>query len=103
MNRNLIAEKEYLNSDLVYYKKSQIKNLKDIYKNNNPWFVVLGNHDIHFLAVAEGLRKPYKEDTLNELLESEKQNLKFRRSLYVVKKIINVCFLQLNYVVITLQ
>lgn len=29
---------------------------------------VLGNHDLHFLAVAEGLRTPSKSDTLDALL-----------------------------------
>lgn len=29
---------------------------------------VLGNHDLHFLALAHGTRKPRKKDTLNELL-----------------------------------
>ncbi|HBJ69535.1 MAG TPA: bis(5'-nucleosyl)-tetraphosphatase (symmetrical), partial [Alcaligenes faecalis] len=29
---------------------------------------VLGNHDIHCLAVAAGVRKPGKQDTLQELL-----------------------------------
>ena len=33
--------------------------------------LVLGNHDMHFLAIAEGLRRPFKNDTLHELLESE--------------------------------
>ena len=31
---------------------------------------VLGNHDLHFLAVAAGFKKPGKSDTLDDLLES---------------------------------
>ncbi|GIT33377.1 MAG: hypothetical protein Ct9H300mP3_09080 [Gammaproteobacteria bacterium] len=29
---------------------------------------------MHFLAIADDLRKPFKEDTLNELLESKNLN-----------------------------
>ncbi|MCB1646548.1 MAG: metallophosphoesterase, partial [Pseudomonadales bacterium] len=31
---------------------------------------VLGNHDLHFLAVALGAQKPGRSDTLDELLAS---------------------------------
>lgn len=31
---------------------------------------VLGNHDIHLLAVAAGVRKPSKSDTLDDILQS---------------------------------
>lgn len=32
---------------------------------------VLGNHDLHFLAVAAGFKKPRKSDTLTDLLDSD--------------------------------
>ncbi|MEM7026625.1 MAG: symmetrical bis(5'-nucleosyl)-tetraphosphatase [Pseudomonadota bacterium] len=32
---------------------------------------VLGNHDLHLLAIAKGIRKLHKKDTLDEILESE--------------------------------
>ncbi|MFT4631699.1 MAG: bis(5'-nucleosyl)-tetraphosphatase (symmetrical) [Candidatus Azotimanducaceae bacterium] len=32
--------------------------------------VVLGNHDLHFLAVASGVQKPSPSDTLEDLLEA---------------------------------
>jgi len=31
---------------------------------------VLGNHDLHLLAAAHGLRKPSKDDTLDEILQA---------------------------------
>ena len=36
---------------------------------------VLGNHDLHFLAVALGERSQSKGDTLNDLLESPKRDI----------------------------
>ncbi len=33
--------------------------------------VVLGNHDLHFLAVASGVRKASRSDTLSDLLDAE--------------------------------
>ena len=31
---------------------------------------VLGNHDLHLLALAQGVRKPHRKDTLNGILEA---------------------------------
>jgi len=31
---------------------------------------VLGNHDLHLLAVAHGVRKPHRKDTLNDILNA---------------------------------
>ena len=32
--------------------------------------VILGNHDLHLLVVAAGVRKPHRGDTLDELLSA---------------------------------
>lgn len=32
---------------------------------------VLGNHDLHLLAVANGVRKPHRKDTLDDILNAE--------------------------------
>ncbi|MEQ8427299.1 MAG: symmetrical bis(5'-nucleosyl)-tetraphosphatase [Gammaproteobacteria bacterium] len=32
---------------------------------------VLGNHDLHLLAVAQGIRKDHRKDTLQEIIEAE--------------------------------
>jgi bis(5'-nucleosyl)-tetraphosphatase (symmetrical) len=31
---------------------------------------ILGNHDLHLLAIAHGVRKPHRKDTLNGILEA---------------------------------
>lgn len=35
---------------------------------------VLGNHDLHFLAVAHGVRTPHRSDTISDLLEHPKRD-----------------------------
>lgn len=42
-----------------------VKSLGDVAKT------VLGNHDLHLLAVANGVRKPHRKDTLDEILDAE--------------------------------
>jgi len=43
-------------------------NLGDAFK------MVLGNHDLHFLAIAEGTREPGKKDTIQEILDAPDRN-----------------------------
>lgn len=35
---------------------------------------VLGNHDLHLLAIANKVRKPHRKDTLNEILNADDAN-----------------------------
>lgn len=35
---------------------------------------LLGNHDLHLLAVAHGVRRPHRQDTLTEILESPERD-----------------------------
>lgn len=37
--------------------------------------MVLGNHDLHLLAVAEGIRKPNKKDTIQEILDADDREI----------------------------
>jgi bis(5'-nucleosyl)-tetraphosphatase (symmetrical) len=37
--------------------------------------MVLGNHDLHLLAVAEGIREPNKKDTIQEILDAHDRDL----------------------------
>ena len=58
--------------DLINRGPESLHTLEFIYQIKKSCNLVLGNHDMHFLAIAEGLRRPFKNDTLQELLESEK-------------------------------
>ncbi|HIB75529.1 MAG TPA: fructose-bisphosphatase class III, partial [Gammaproteobacteria bacterium] len=61
--------------DLINRGPESRRTLEFIYQIKKSCNLVLGNHDMHFLAIAEGLRRPFKNDTLQELLESEKLNI----------------------------
>ena len=70
INFDPVEDKLWLVGDLVNRGPNSLLTLKLIYEIRESCNLVLGNHDIHFLAIAEGLRKSFKEDTLKEILES---------------------------------
>jgi len=75
INFDPTQDKLWFVGDLINRGPDSLRTIEFIYKIKDSCNVVLGNHDIHFLAVAENLRKPFKEDTLKQLLESENLNL----------------------------
>ena len=75
INFDPAQDKLWFVGDLINRGPDSLRTIEFIYKIKDSCNVVLGNHDIHFLAVAENLRKPFKEDTLKQLLESENLNL----------------------------
>ena len=68
-------DKLWFVGDLINRGPDSLRTIEFIYKIKDSCHIVLGNHDMHFLAIAEGLRKPFKKDTLNELLDSKNLNL----------------------------
>ena len=67
-------DKIWFVGDLINRGPDSLRTIEFIYEIKDSCHIVLGNHDMHFLAIADGLRKPFKKDTLNELLESKKLN-----------------------------
>lgn len=62
--------------DLINRGPDSLATLRFLYSLRDSIEFVLGNHDLHFLAVAHGLRKRNQSDTLNELLSApDKQQL----------------------------
>ncbi|MEH6587187.1 MAG: symmetrical bis(5'-nucleosyl)-tetraphosphatase [Halioglobus sp.] len=47
-----------------------LKTLRFLYEMRSSLVMVLGNHDLHLLAVAAGVRRPSKSDTLDEILSA---------------------------------
>lgn len=47
-----------------------LKTLRFLYDMRNSLVMVLGNHDLHLLALAAGVRRPSRSDTLDQILEA---------------------------------
>ncbi len=64
----------WLVGDLINRGPDSLATLRFLYSLRDSIEFVLGNHDLHFLAVAHGLRKQSQSDTLNSLLAAEDKN-----------------------------
>ncbi|MDC2890833.1 metallophosphoesterase [Psychrosphaera algicola] len=53
----------WLTGDLIARGEDSLAVLKYLYKNSDSVKTVLGNHDLHFIAVANGLKKPIRRTT----------------------------------------
>jgi bis(5'-nucleosyl)-tetraphosphatase (symmetrical) len=56
--------------DLVNRGPQSLATLRQIRALGDTANMVLGNHDLHLLAAAQGIRKPHASDTLNDILEA---------------------------------
>ncbi len=61
-------DKLWLAGDLINRGPDTLATLRYLYKLRDSITIVLGNHDLHFIAVYYGLRKLGKNDTLDQLL-----------------------------------
>ncbi len=60
----------WLVGDLVNRGTGSLEVLRWCYQHSNSIRVVLGNHDLHTLVVAHGVRPPHRSDTLQALLDA---------------------------------
>lgn len=56
--------------DLVNRGPASLQVLQRLRSLGNAATCLLGNHDLHLLAVAHGVRKPHRSDTLGDILAS---------------------------------
>lgn len=56
--------------DLVNRGPQSLDTLRFCMGLGNAFKMVLGNHDLHLLAIAEGIRAPSKQDTIQEVLNA---------------------------------
>ena len=92
VNFNFDKDYLWLVGDLINRGPDSLKLLKFVYKIRKRTHIVLGNHDLHFLACFYGQRKLEKTDTIEELIKS-KESLKFakfllKQPLFFKKKIV---------------
>ena len=63
-------DKLWVVGDVVNRGPDSLKALRYLYKHREDVVCVLGNHDLHLLAVANGLRRPSRSDTFDKVLEA---------------------------------
>lgn len=56
--------------DLINRGPRSLSTLREIYALKDVVKVLLGNHDLHLLAVANGIRQIHRSDTVQEILEA---------------------------------
>jgi bis(5'-nucleosyl)-tetraphosphatase (symmetrical) len=56
--------------DLVNRGPRSLQTLRQVRELGSRARTVLGNHDLHLLAVAHGIRPPHRSDTLDEILDA---------------------------------
>lgn len=57
--------------DLINRGPNNLETIEFIMDLKDP-VIVLGNHDLHFMAVAKGCKRPSRDDTLQDLLNSDR-------------------------------
>ncbi|GAB3109372.1 symmetrical bis(5'-nucleosyl)-tetraphosphatase [Aestuariicella hydrocarbonica] len=68
----------WLVGDLVNRGPQSLETLQFLYERRDNVVAVLGNHDLHLLAVAYGHRLPSDSDTLDDILITKKSERLFR-------------------------
>ena len=64
------ADRLWLVGDLVNRGPESLAVLRLVKSLGDSAITVLGNHDLHLLAVAEGVAQPHRSDTLDEILNA---------------------------------
>jgi bis(5'-nucleosyl)-tetraphosphatase (symmetrical) len=70
INFNTTTDSLWFTGDLVNRGPQSLETLRFVKQLGNNHHTVLGNHDLHLLAVAHGAHPGWKEDTLTAILEA---------------------------------
>lgn len=60
----------WLAGDLINRGPQSLETLRFVHTLGDSCVTVLGNHDLHLLAIDRGIRKPHKSDTIDEILNA---------------------------------
>ncbi len=71
---NLKSDRLWLVGDLINRGSGSLEVLRWCYQHRDNIQTVLGNHDLHAIAVANGIRKPNQSDTLQSILDAPDAN-----------------------------
>lgn len=63
-------DKLWIVGDIVNRGENCKATLRFVYDNRKAMRIVLGNHDLHLLAIYHGVRKPRRRDTFDKILAS---------------------------------
>jgi bis(5'-nucleosyl)-tetraphosphatase (symmetrical) len=63
-------DKLWFAGDLINRGPQSLETLRFIHALGDNAVTVLGNHDLHLLAIDRGIRKPHRSDTVNEILNA---------------------------------
>ena len=80
----------WLTGDLINRGPASLSVLKHVYDNRKAIKTVLGNHDLHFLAVYYGVRKLNKFDTLRLLALNNLEFTLFHESFFKIFMCLNL-------------
>lgn len=64
------CDQAWFTGDLVNRGPKSLETLRTIRSMGDSAITVLGNHDLHLLAVAHGVSPPRRRDTFNDILEA---------------------------------
>ncbi len=64
----------YLAGDLINRGPESLATMDYVLRYQKAIHCVLGNHDLHFLAVAHHCQNPHPKDTFNDILESRRKD-----------------------------
>lgn len=67
---NLDTDQLWLVGDLINRGSGSLEVLRWCYEHQDNIQTVLGNHDLHAIAVAHGVRKPHRSDTLQSIFDA---------------------------------
>ena len=65
----------YVLGDLVNRGPASLAVLRRLKAMDGAVHCLLGNHDLHLLAVSQGIRKPHRNDTVNDILDARDRHV----------------------------